>query len=99
LNAVTNLNTTGTVSLIDKIVLDNDISTAFDTSFTQGAYRSIDIGTSFMSVDARDNIIYRKNTGQSFYDPDGSVITFAMILIADMTDNMLLNFGLNLMFE
>jgi serralysin len=99
LNASTNKDTITSLSSIDRIVLDNDIFTALGTSFTTDEFRAINTGTSFASVDATDNIIYLKSTGQLFYDRDGSGTTYARILFADLADNTTLAFGQFLMVE
>jgi FG-GAP repeat/RTX calcium-binding nonapeptide repeat (4 copies) len=99
LNATTNIDTISTLSSIDKIVLDNDIFTALGTAFTVGEFRSISTGTSFVTVDASDNIIYLKSTGQLFYDRDGSGTTHAAIQFADLADNTTLSFSQFLMIE
>jgi Ca2+-binding RTX toxin-like protein len=99
LNGLTNVDEISTVSSIDRIILDNDIFTALGAAFTVDEFRSIDSGTSFASVDATDNIIYLKSTGQLFYDRDGSGTNYARVLFADLTNNTLLNFGQFLMIE
>jgi FG-GAP repeat/RTX calcium-binding nonapeptide repeat (4 copies) len=99
LNATTNVDTISTLSSIDKIVLDNDIFTALGTSFTLDKYRFIETGTSFASVDASDNIIYLKSTGQLFYDRDGSGTTYSRILFAELPDNTAVTFGQFLLIE
>jgi Ca2+-binding RTX toxin-like protein len=99
LDAATNVDTISTVSSIDKIIVDNDIFTDLGTAFTVGEYRSINTGTSFASVDATDNIIYLKSTGQLFYDRDGSGTSYARILFADLADNTSLAFNQFLMIE
>jgi Ca2+-binding RTX toxin-like protein len=99
LNASTNKDTITSLSSIDRIVLDNDIFTALGTSFTTDEFRAINTGTSFATVDATDNIIYLKSTGQLFYDRDGSGTTYARILFADLADNTTLAFGQFLMVE
>jgi Ca2+-binding RTX toxin-like protein len=87
LNATTNKDTISGLSSIDRIVLDNDVFTGLGASFTASEFRSIDTGTSFASVDASDNIVYVKSTGQIFYDRDGSGTTYARVLFAELPDN------------
>jgi Ca2+-binding RTX toxin-like protein len=99
LSASTNRDIITGLSSIDKIILDNDIFTALGSGFTSDEFRSIDTGSSFASVDASDNIIYLKSTGQLFYDRDGSGTTYARILFADLADNTTLAFTQFLMIE
>jgi Ca2+-binding RTX toxin-like protein len=99
LSATTNKDTITGLSSIDKIVLDNDIFTALGNSFTSSEFRAINTGTSFASVDASDNIIYLKSTGQFFYDRDGSATTFSRVLFAEIPDNTIVDFGNFLMIE
>jgi Ca2+-binding RTX toxin-like protein len=99
LSASTNKDTITGLSSIDRMVLDNDIFTALGTSFTSDEFRAINTGASFASVDASDNIIYLKSTGQLFYDRDGSGTTYARVLFAELPDNTAVTFGNFLMIE
>jgi serralysin len=99
LSASTNKDTITGLSSIDRIVFDNDVFTGLGASFTSSEFRAINAGTSFASVDASDNIIYLKSTGQMFYDRDGSGTTYARILFADLADNTTVNFSQFLMIE
>jgi Ca2+-binding RTX toxin-like protein len=99
LSASTNKDTITGLSSIDRLVLDNDIFTALGTSFTSDEFRAINTGASFASVDASDNIIYLKSTGQLFYDRDGSGTTYARVLFAELLDNTAVTFGNFLMIE
>jgi Ca2+-binding RTX toxin-like protein len=77
---------------LDNIVLDNDIFTALGAAFDPGEFRAINTGTSFASVDAGDNIIYVKATGNLYYDANGSAAG-GRIQFAELRDGSEVTFG------
>jgi serralysin len=56
--------------VIDTIVLDNAVFSAFKTGGAVAADRFFVVG--FGSPDANDNIVYDRNAGELFHDGDGA---------------------------
>ncbi|MBS1198750.1 MAG: putative calcium binding hemolysin protein, partial [Proteobacteria bacterium] len=77
-DALTNADTiTDFVSSTDKIVLDNDIFTAFTLATVSSAQFASGAGLT-EAADADDRLIYNTTTGALYYDVDGSGGDFAM---------------------
>lgn len=82
LNATTNVDRVYFANGIDKIWLDNAIFTVLASTgaLAASAFKNLDTG----SVDSNDRILYSFDTGNLFYDRDGSGAAYAAVRFAEI---------------